>query len=145
MNGTRWQRPEFAQKIIEKYVSAQSNSFLIYGNVKDIYPVDEKRYVPLIDFLIEALIKPQRPAAPKLVIIYDPATGVTFHDPIDRQLIASELGEERLEKILRSARSDIVTALALLKVIFKNQHICPAAGRSHKENKKRFCDHYSLR
>ena len=47
-------RPEFAEKIIEKYVSAQSNVFLVYGNTKDIYPVAPDRYVPLIDFFVEA-------------------------------------------------------------------------------------------
>jgi hypothetical protein len=73
--------PEFAEKIIEKYVSAQSNVFLIYGNTKDIYPVAPNRYVPLIDFFVEALIKPDRPAAPRIVVTYDPASGIRFLIP----------------------------------------------------------------
>lgn len=107
--------PEFARKIIEKYVSAQSNAFIIYGNTKDIYPVSEDRYVPLVDFLVEALIKPDKPTAPRIVLLYDPANGISFHNPVDRQLIALEIGETRLQKKLAAARDDIVTACSVLR------------------------------
>lgn len=111
--------PQFAGRIIEKYLSSQSTAFVIYGNTKDIYPVQDGRYVPLVDFLIEYLIKPFKPSAPKIVIIYDPAEGITFHNPLDRDDIASRIGEERLAKILAASRTDIVTALDTMRRLVK--------------------------
>jgi hypothetical protein len=119
MNATSFTRPEFAGKIIEKYLSAQSNAFLVYGNTKDIYPVDENRYVQLPDFFVEALIKPDKPNAPKIVILYDPVSGITFRNPLDKQAIAREIGEERLEKIFRTARTDIVAACEILRELMR--------------------------
>lgn len=107
--------PVFAQKIIEKYVSAQSNVFLVYGNTQDIYSVSPDRYVNLVDFLVEALIKPDRPSAPRFVVVYDPASGISFLNPRDVPLIEKELGAARLEAILSAARRDVVTALATLR------------------------------
>ena len=115
MTNINEKRPEFAEKIIEKYISAQSNVFLVYGNIKDIYPVTPTRYVPLIDFFIEALIKPERPEVPRIVIIYDPASGIKFQNPADSRLISREIGEERLNRILSASRTDIVTALEALR------------------------------
>jgi|GEM_PF-6344279 len=108
-------QPEFAAKIVEKYVSSQSNVFLVYGNTKDVYQLPSGSYVPLVDFLVEALIKPDRPTAPRIVIVYDPATGISFRNPLDRQLVAREIGEDRLDKILSASRRDIVTACATLR------------------------------
>jgi hypothetical protein len=115
MTNNNGKRPEFAGKIIEKYISAQSNVFLVYGNIKDIYPVTPTRYVPLIDFFVEALIKPGRPDVPRIVIIYDPASGIKFQNPADSLLISREIGEERLNRILSASRTDIVTALEALR------------------------------
>ncbi len=112
--------PQFAEKIVEKYLSSQSTAFVIYGNTKDIYPVDGgKRYAPLIDFLIESLIRPNKPSSPKTVLIYDPAEGITFHNPVDREDISARIGEERLSKILAASRSDIVTALDSMRQMMK--------------------------
>ena len=51
MTNKNGKRPEFAEKIIEKYISAQSNVFLVYGNTKDIYPVDADTLRPADRFL----------------------------------------------------------------------------------------------
>ncbi|HMK36333.1 MAG TPA: AAA family ATPase [Desulfomonilaceae bacterium] len=138
MNDNASARPEFAQKIIEKYVSAQSNAFLVFGNTKDIYPVAEARYVQLLDFFVDALIKPQKPNAPKIVLVYDPVTGISFHNPMDKQLIAKEIGGQRLEKILRGARTDIVTACECLREFTRINVMVPLEGNPGKQVRKDF-------
>lgn len=109
------QKPQFAQRIIEKFVSLQANAFLVYGNTRDIYPVESNRYVPLVDFFVEALIKPEREDAPKIVLVYDPSTGISFLNPMDKALVSSSIGQDRLDRILSASRSDIATALAVLR------------------------------
>ncbi len=130
--------PDFAGKIIEKYVSAQSNSFVVYGNTKDIYPVDPGRYLGLVDFFVEALIKPYRPNAPKIVIIYDPSTGISFYNPIDRQLIEREIGADRLVRILSAARRDMVVALSALRELTRVNVTIPREGEPSKTIRKDF-------
>jgi hypothetical protein len=130
--------PEFARKIVEKYVSAQSNAFLIYGNTKDIYPVSEDRYVPLVDFLVEALIKPDKPTAPRIVLLYDPANGISFVNPVDRQLLSLEIGETRLQKLLAAARGDIVLACAALRDLTSINIKVPANGNPLKRIRKNY-------
>lgn len=131
-------RPEFARKIIEKYLSSQSNSFLIYGNIKDVYPVSGGRYLTLQDFFIHELIKPQKAEAPKIVIIYDPAAGISFFNPVDRDLISREIGEARLSKVLSSTRSDIVTAIAVLREFCRLNISVPSGTDSAKRIRKDF-------
>ncbi|MBM3298892.1 MAG: AAA family ATPase [Deltaproteobacteria bacterium] len=132
------ERPEFARRIIEKYVSAQSNAFLVYGNTRDVYPVDSKRYVALVDFFVEALIKPGRDDAPRIVMVYDPSTGISFHNPLDRQLIAREIGEDRLERILAAVRKDIVTACAALREFVRINVTVPLPSDPAKKIRKDF-------
>ncbi len=124
--------PQFAGRIIEKYLSSQSTAFVIYGNTKDIYPVQDGRYVPLVDFLIESLIKPDKPSAPKIVIIYDPVDGIAFHNPLDRDDISARIGEERLSKILAASRADIVTALDTMRRLMKLEDDAIPAKNSAK-------------
>ena len=131
-------RLEFARKIIEKYVSAQSNVFLVYGNIKDVYPVNGRRYVPLIDFFVEALIKPDRDSAPRIVIVYDPSTGISFVNPLDRQLMAREIGEDRLDRILTAAKRDIVTACGLLRELTRVHVMVPLKGDTDRKIRKDF-------
>lgn len=107
--------PKFAQKIIDRYLSSQSTAFVIYGNTKDIYPLEDGQHAHLVDFLIDSLIKPSKPSAPKMVIIYDPVEGFRFHDPEDRQFLSDRIGDERLSKLMTASRSDIVTALDTLR------------------------------
>jgi len=132
------QPPEFAARIIEKYVSSQSNTFLVYGNTKDIYPVDSGHYVPLTEFLVRALIKPNRQDAPRIVIVYDPSTGISFWNPLDKQAVGQEIGEERLAKILSAARSDIVTACAALREFNRIDVMVPMKDNPRQKIRKDF-------
>jgi hypothetical protein len=141
MKNENGKRPEFAKKIIEKYVSAQSNVFLVYGNTKDIYPVAQDCYVPLIDFFVEALIKPHkphRPNAPKMVVTYDPASGIKFLNPADSRLVGREIGEDRLNGILSASRSDIVTALEALREFTRINIMVPVENDPGKKVRKDF-------
>jgi len=130
--------PEFAGKIIEKYVSSQSNVFLVYGNTRDIFPVEADRYVPLVDFFVEALIKPNRNSRPRIVIVYDPSVGITFLNPLDRQLIAERLGENRLAALLSAVRKDVVTACAALRELVRTNIMVPVDEESGKKIRKDF-------
>ncbi len=138
MNQDHPQPPGFAKRIIEKYVSAQSNTFLVYGNTKDIYPVSKDRYLPLVDFLVQALIKPYKAGSPRIVVLYDPAGGITFLNPLDMRLIGSEIGEDRLGRILSSSRTDIVTALAALREFTRLSVMVPLEGDPAKRVRKDF-------
>ena len=138
MTNENGKRPEFAEKIIEKYVSAQSNVFLVYGNTKDIYPVEPNSYVPLIDFFVEALIKPDRRTSPRIVITYDPASGIRFLNPADSRLIGREIGEERLNRIFSASRSDIVTALEALREFTRINVMVPVENDPGKTRRKDF-------
>lgn len=130
--------PEFAQQIIEKYVSAQSNVFLIYGNIRDIYPVAPGRYVSLVDFLVEALIKPDRTSSPRIIVVYDPVTGISFLNPLDRQLVGKEIGEDRVARILSASRADILTACAALRELTRVNVMVPAEGMGSRKVRKDF-------
>ena len=136
MNADNLQPPQFAQRIIEKYVSAQSNTFLVYGNTKDIYPVSKDRYLTLVDFFVEALIRPNKEGAPRMVLVYDPAGGISFLNPLDKSLIGREIGEERLERALSSARADIATALAALREFTRLSVMVPLEGDPAKMIRK---------
>jgi SpoVK/Ycf46/Vps4 family AAA+-type ATPase len=131
-------QPEFAGKIIEKYVSSQSNVFLVYGNTKDIFPVEPDRYVPLVDFFVEALIKPNRESRPRIVILYDPSMGITFLNPLDKQLVGRKIGEDRLAALLAAVRKDIVTACAALRELVRTNIMVYAEGDSGRKIRKDF-------
>ncbi|MFH1117602.1 MAG: AAA family ATPase [Pseudomonadota bacterium] len=130
--------PDFAGKIIEKYVSSQSNVFVVYGNTRDVFPVEADRYVPLVDFFVEALIKPNRKDRPRLVIVYDPSVGITFLNPLDRELLADKLGENRLTALLSAVKKDVVTACAVLRELVRTNIMVPADGESGKKIRKDF-------
>ncbi len=131
-------RPEFAEKIIEKYKSAQSNVFLVYGNTKDIYPVEPTRYVSLIDFFIEALIKPDQPTTPRIVLTYDPASGIKFFNQADHDLVSRQIGSERLSKMLSVSRTDIVSALEKLQEFTRINIMVPVGNEPGKTVRKDF-------
>lgn len=138
MNGVNPQPPGFAREIIDKYVSAQSNVFLVYGNTRDVYPVETGTYVQLVDFFVQALVKPDRPSTPRIVLVYDPATGITFHNPSDRMLLAGELGEERLTSVLSAAKRDVVTACAALREFTRINVVVPLEGDPRTKVRKDF-------
>ncbi len=132
------QHPDFAGKIIEKYVSSQSNVFVVYGNTRDVFPVEADRYVPLVDFFVEALIKPNRKARPRIVIVYDPSVGITFLNPLDRDLVAAKLGENRLAALLSAVKKDVVTACAVLRELVRTNIMVPVDQESGKKIRKDF-------
>jgi hypothetical protein len=138
MNENGPEPPEFARKIKEKYVSSQSNAFIIYGNTKDIYPVSEDRYVTLVDFLVEALIKPDKATAPRIVLLYDPATGISFRNPLDRQLLANIMGETRLQAILTSSKGDVVVACAVMRELTRISVMVPKEDSPGRTIRKDF-------
>ncbi len=138
MENNNWKRPDFAQKIIEKYVSSQSNTFLVYGNTKDVYHVSEGKYVGLVDFFVEALIKPSRPRAPKIVLIYDPVNGITFLNPQDKHLLSREIGEERLNLALSNANRDTSSACAILREFTKINVMVPVEDEPGRLVRKDF-------
>jgi hypothetical protein len=132
-------RPEFAERIIEKFKSSQSNVFLVYGNTKDVYPVSPDRYVGLVDFLVEELIAPRnRPHPPRIVMLYDPADGISFLNPLDRRLIADQIGEARLDRILSAARGDIATACRMMREFTEMNVIVPVPEDPDRRMRKDF-------
>ncbi len=138
MEKSSFPRPEFAEAIIEKYLSSQSNVFLVYGNTRDIYAVEPGNYVPLGQFFVEALIRPDRKDSPKIVMVYDPASGITFPSPLDRQLISKALGEDRLNRTLAAARADVVTACAALRELTRLDVLVPIEGEPDRKIRKDF-------
>ena len=71
--------PTWAQALAQKYFTKTLNSFILYGNVRDLVPSEnaagERVYVPLRDFLTQDLF-----AARDIVIYYDRASGIHFTD-----------------------------------------------------------------
>lgn len=138
MNGSIQVTPKFAEKVIEKFVSVQSNVFLMYGNIKDIFPVSPDTYLPLTDFLVKALIKPERKTAPRIVVVYDPAEGISFLNPLDSVLLAKEIGEERLNRIVAASRRDIVTSISALDQLTKLNIMVPVENDTERRIRKDF-------
>lgn len=135
MSQNEYSRPKFATNIIEKYLSSQSNIFILYGNIKDIYPVSIGKYVSLTEFLVDALIKPNRPAAPRIVVEYDPAEGISFWNPQDMRLMAEEIGAERLDRIIAASKRDVLRGVALLREFSRINIMAPCNENMGNENK----------
>jgi AAA+ superfamily predicted ATPase len=71
--------PEWAQTLSEKYYSRTLSVFVLYGNVRDVAPLDRGagvEYVPLLTFLNEALFGRR-----DLVLTYDRGGGLSFARP----------------------------------------------------------------
>ncbi len=71
--------PTWAQALAQKYFTKTLNTFILYGNVRDLVPTQDAKgqptYVPLRDFLTEDLF-----AARDIVVYYDRASGIHFTD-----------------------------------------------------------------
>jgi AAA+ superfamily predicted ATPase len=69
--------PSWAQELARKYFTKTLNTFVLYGNVRDLVPTvtagGEAAYLPLRDFLTEDLF-----ATRDIVVYYDRATGIHF-------------------------------------------------------------------
>ena len=73
------QMPEWAQSLSEKYYSRTLSVFVLYGNVRDLVPLDRggsTEYVPLLTFLNQALF-----GLRDLVLTYDRGGGLSFAHP----------------------------------------------------------------
>src|SRR2546422_11596033 len=73
------QMPEWAQSLSEKYYSRTLSVFVLYGNVRDLAPLDRgssTEYVPLLTFLNQALFGRR-----DLVLTYDRGGGLSFAHP----------------------------------------------------------------
>jgi len=73
------QMPEWAQSLSEKYYSRTLSVFVLYGNVRDLVPLDRGasvEHVPLLTFLNEALFGRR-----DLVLTYDRGGGLSFAHP----------------------------------------------------------------
>jgi AAA+ superfamily predicted ATPase len=71
--------PEWAQSLSEKYYSRTFSMFVLYGNVRDVVPVDRggtTEYLPLNAFLNQALFGRR-----DLVLTYDRGGGLSFATP----------------------------------------------------------------
>ncbi len=71
--------PAWAQALAQKYFTKTLNTFILYGNVRDLVPAQDPAgkptYLPLRDFLTDDLF-----AARDLVVYYDRASGIHFTD-----------------------------------------------------------------
>ena len=85
-----------------------------------------------------ALIKPNREGRPRIVILYDPSIGITFLNPLDKQLVARKIGEDRLAALLSAVRKDIVTACAALRELVRTNIMVYAEGDSGRRIRKDF-------
>jgi len=72
---------EFLDILKEKFLSKQSNQFVLYGNVKDTYLIDGS-YVPLIEYLNRSFQNSNR-----LQIHFNISSGITFFSKTDRDII----------------------------------------------------------
>lgn len=73
------QLPEWAQTLSEKYYSRTLSMFVLYGNVRDLVPLDRGgtvEHVSLLPFLNEALFGRR-----DLVLTYDRGGGLSFANP----------------------------------------------------------------
>ena len=51
--------PQFLQTIIEKFNSGQSNQFILYGNVRDLYSLGKDQFYSLTDCLKRLMDPPE--------------------------------------------------------------------------------------
>ncbi len=73
------QLPEWAQTLSEKYYSRTLSMFVLYGNVRDLVPLDRGstvEHVSLLKFLNEALFGRR-----DLILTYDRGGGLSFANP----------------------------------------------------------------
>ena len=76
---TSTQMPDWAQSLSEKYYSRTLSVFVLYGNVRDLVPLNRDgttEYVPLLTFLHQGLFGRRN-----LVMTYDRGGGLSFAHP----------------------------------------------------------------
>ena len=116
-------RPAWALEIRRKYLGGSVNQFILHGNVRDLVPctrqvdTDEEGYRDLIAFLADELFHTR-----DLIVLYDRATGIRFHDTESRKDFDRFLKafDSRMGTGYASARpKDPVRALGLLDSYFR--------------------------
>lgn len=78
--------PTWASRLREHYLSGNAIQFLIHNNVRDLMPL-RGNYVPLHDFLFEALLAPSK----DIVVFYDISEGITFPKPAIKEKFLTAL------------------------------------------------------
>ena len=110
--------PDFIKAIIEKFDSGQSNQFVLYGNINDVFARERDEYRSLVEYLTE-LINPKEGKQPRIPIHYDLAHGVTFLDDADKEFVASVLGRKTLEELMKNSKEYALGALTFLQELTK--------------------------
>jgi AAA+ superfamily predicted ATPase len=110
--------PQFLQTIIEKFNSGQSNQFILYGNVRDLYSLGADGFYGLVDCL-KLLIHPPEGEHQRVLVYYDLVNGVQFPDAEDLALVESILGKEELQRYMQESVQYPLQALIFLEELSK--------------------------
>ena len=110
--------PAWAEKLRQAYLSGTHIQFLIHNNVRDVVPW-KGDYLPLHDFLFEALLK----NAKDVVVFYDISEGITFPVPEMKQKFLTALnvrhnilGLSAVTELPRDARRALPLLEAFLSI-----------------------------
>ena len=110
--------PKFLQTIIEKFNSGQSNQFILYGNVRDLYSLGKDQFYPLIDCL-KRLMDPPEGNQRRIIAYYDLISGVQFRNQDDLALVETILGKAELQKYMQDSIQHPLQALVFLQELSK--------------------------
>ena len=110
--------PQFLQTIIEKFNSGQSNQFILYGNVRDLYSLGKDQFYSLTDCL-KRLMDPPEGDQRRVIAYYDLISGVQFRNQDDLVLVESILGESELQKYMQDSIQNPLQALVFLQELSK--------------------------
>ena len=110
--------PQFLQMIIQKFNSGQSNQFILYGNVRDLYSLGKDQFYFLTDCL-KRLMDPPEGDQRRVIVYYDLISGVQFRNQDDLVLVESILGRSELQKYMQDSVQNPLQALVFLQELSK--------------------------
>lgn len=110
--------PKFLQTIIQKFNSGQSNQFILYGNVRDLYSLGKDQFYFLTDCL-KRLMDPPEGDQRRVIVYYDLISGVQFRNQDDLVLVESILGQSELQKYMQDSVQNPLQALVFLQELSK--------------------------
>ena len=110
--------PQFLQTIIQKFNSGQSNQFILYGNVRDLYSLGKDQFYFLTDCL-KRLMDPPEGDQRRVIVYYDLISGVQFRNQDDLVLVESILGRSELQKYMQDSVQNPLQALVFLQELSK--------------------------
>ncbi|MBB17421.1 hypothetical protein CMK22_19320 [Candidatus Poribacteria bacterium] len=110
--------PQFLQTIIQKFNSGQSNQFILYGNVRDLYSLGKDQFYFLTDCL-KRLMDPPEGDQRRVIVYYDLISGVQFRNQDDLVLVESILGQSELQKYMQDSVQNPLQALVFLQELSK--------------------------